>query len=85
MTREEKFVIFEHRLGTAFERYLYAVLPSFFASLFFSPRDDSAALHSTLQRSRHLPSTHPVSCPLGALVTSPAGSLQPVAQRWSPC
>jgi MFS family permease len=49
MTREEKFVIFASSLGTVFEWYdfyLYATLAPFFASLFFPPGNDTAALLS---------------------------------------
>jgi MFS family permease len=49
MTREEKFVILASSLGTVFEWYdfyLYAVLAPFFASLFFPPGNDTAALLS---------------------------------------
>src|ERR1700710_3279552 len=49
MTKEEKFVIFASSLGTIFEWYdfyLYAVLAPFFASLFFPPGNDTAALLS---------------------------------------
>jgi len=49
MTREEKFVIVASSLGTVFEWYdfyLYAVLAPFFASLFFPPGNDTAALLS---------------------------------------
>jgi MFS family permease len=49
MTSEEKFVIFASSLGTTFEWYdfyLYAVLAPFFASLFFPPGNDTAALLS---------------------------------------
>jgi len=49
MTGEEKFVIFASSLGTIFEWYdfyLYAVLAPFFASLFFPPGNDTAALLS---------------------------------------
>ena len=49
MTNEEKFVIFASSLGTTFEWYdfyLYAVLAPFFASLFFPPGNDTAALLS---------------------------------------
>src|ERR1700680_2330085 len=49
MTSEEKFVIFASSLGTVFEWYdfyLYAVLAPFFASLFFPPGNDTAALLS---------------------------------------
>src|SRR5258708_663387 len=49
MTGEEKFVIFASSLGTVFEWYdfyLYAVLAPFFASLFFPPGNDTAALLS---------------------------------------
>jgi MFS family permease len=49
MTSEEKFVIFASSLGTMFEWYdfyLYAVLAPFFASLFFPPGNDTAALLS---------------------------------------
>jgi MFS family permease len=49
MTREEKFVIFASSTGTVFEWYdfyLYAVLAPFFASLFFPPGNDTAALLS---------------------------------------
>src|ERR1700686_5123350 len=48
-TSEEKFVIFASSLGTVFEWYdfyLYAVLAPFFASLFFPPGNDTAALLS---------------------------------------
>jgi MFS family permease len=49
MSNEEKFVIFASSLGTIFEWYdfyLYAVLAPFFASLFFPPGNDTAALLS---------------------------------------
>src|ERR1700686_817747 len=49
MTSEEKFVIFASSLGTVFEWYdfyLYATLAPFFASLFFPPGNDTAALLS---------------------------------------
>ncbi|QWG20591.1 MHS family MFS transporter [Bradyrhizobium sediminis] len=49
MTGEEKFVIFASSLGTTFEWYdfyLYATLAPFFASLFFPPGNDTAALLS---------------------------------------
>jgi MFS family permease len=49
MSKEEKFVIFASSLGTIFEWYdfyLYAVLAPFFASLFFPPGNDTAALLS---------------------------------------
>ena len=49
MSSEEKFVIFASSLGTIFEWYdfyLYAVLAPFFASLFFPPGNDTAALLS---------------------------------------
>jgi len=49
MTREERFVIFASSLGTIFEWYdfyLYATLAPFFASLFFPPGNDTAALLS---------------------------------------
>src|SRR5271169_5431636 len=49
MTSDEKFVIFASSLGTMFEWYdfyLYAVLAPFFASLFFPPGNDTAALLS---------------------------------------
>ncbi len=49
MTRDEKFVIFASSTGTIFEWYdfyLYAVLAPFFASLFFPPGNDTAALLS---------------------------------------
>src|SRR5499425_1126400 len=49
MTTNEKFVIFASSLGTIFEWYdfyLYAVLAPFFASLFFPPGNDTAALLS---------------------------------------
>ena len=48
-TSEVKFVIFASSLGTTFEWYdfyLYAVLAPFFASLFFPPGNDTAALLS---------------------------------------
>src|ERR1700686_1343321 len=48
-TSEEKFVILASSLGTTFEWYdfyLYAVLAPFFASLFFPPGNDTAALLS---------------------------------------
>jgi MFS family permease len=47
--REERFVIFASSLGTVFEWYdfyLYATLAPFFASLFFPPGNDTAALLS---------------------------------------
>src|ERR1700675_331138 len=49
MTSEGKFVIFASSLGTVFEWYdfyLYATLAPFFASLFFPPGNDTAALLS---------------------------------------
>jgi MFS family permease len=49
MTSEEKFVVLASSVGTAFEWYdfyLYAVLAPFFASLFFPPGNDTAALLS---------------------------------------
>src|SRR5450631_2778022 len=49
MSKDEKFVIFASSLGTIFEWYdfyLYAVLAPFFASLFFPPGNDTAALLS---------------------------------------
>src|SRR6202047_267151 len=49
MTGDERFVIFASSLGTVFEFYdfyLYAVLAPFFASLFFPPGNDTAALLS---------------------------------------
>jgi MFS family permease len=49
MSRDEKFVIFASSTGTIFEWYdfyLYAVLAPFFASLFFPPGNDTAALLS---------------------------------------
>src|SRR5271170_338767 len=49
MTSEEKLVILASSLGTTFEWYdfyLYAVLAPFFASLFFPPGNDTAALLS---------------------------------------
>jgi len=49
MSRDEKFVIFASSTGTVFEWYdfyLYAVLAPFFASLFFPPGNDTAALLS---------------------------------------
>jgi MFS family permease len=49
MTSEEIFVIFASSLGTVFEWYdfyLYATLAPFFASLFFPPGNDTAALLS---------------------------------------
>ena len=49
MTKDEKFVIFASSLGTVFEWYdfyLYATLAPFFASLFFPPGNDTAALLS---------------------------------------
>src|SRR6516162_11946342 len=48
-SREEKKVIFASSLGTVFEWYdfyLYATLAPFFASLFFPPGNDTAALLS---------------------------------------
>src|SRR6186713_1127974 len=51
MSRDEKFVIFAASLGTIFEWYdfyLYATLAPFFASLFFPPGNDTAALLSAL-------------------------------------
>jgi MFS family permease len=47
MTGAEKFVIFACSIGTVFEWYdfyLYAVLAPFFASLFFPPGNETAAL-----------------------------------------
>jgi MFS family permease len=49
MTGEERKVIFASSLGTVFEWYdfyLYATLAPFFASLFFPPGNDTAALLS---------------------------------------
>src|ERR671925_2101004 len=49
MTRDERQVIFASSLGTVFEWYdfyLYATLAPFFASLFFPPGNDTAALLS---------------------------------------
>jgi MFS family permease len=49
MTSDEKFVIFASSLGTTFEWYdfyLYATLAPFFATLFFPPGNDTAALLS---------------------------------------
>jgi MFS family permease len=49
ITGAEKFVIFASSMGTVFEWYdfyLYAVLAPFFASLFFPPGNDTAALLS---------------------------------------
>ena len=49
MTKEERFVIFASSLGTVFEWYdfyLYATLAPFFASLFFPPGNQTAALLS---------------------------------------
>src|SRR3979490_2573729 len=49
MTGEERFVIFASSLGTVFEWYdfyLYAILAPFFASLFFPPGNETAALLS---------------------------------------
>src|SRR6195256_2741196 len=49
MSKDEKFVIFASTLGTVFEWYdfyLYATLAPFFASLFFPPGNDTAALLS---------------------------------------
>src|SRR5215467_2964155 len=49
MSREEQFVILASSVGTVFEWYdfyLYAVLAPFFASLFFPPGNDTAALLS---------------------------------------
>src|ERR1700709_183308 len=49
MSKNERFVIFASSLGTIFEWYdfyLYATLAPFFASLFFPPGNDTAALLS---------------------------------------
>src|SRR6187455_3768285 len=49
MTKDEKFVITASSTGTVFEWYdfyLYATLAPFFASLFFPPGNDTAALLS---------------------------------------
>src|SRR5262245_57135236 len=49
MTKDDRFVIFASSLGTVFEWYdfyLYATLAPFFASLFFPPGNDTAALLS---------------------------------------
>jgi MFS family permease len=49
MTSDEKFVIFASSLGTTFEWYdfyLYATLAPFFATLFFPPGNETAALLS---------------------------------------
>src|SRR5262245_59440107 len=49
MTGEERFVIFASSLGTVFEWYdfyLYAILAPFFATLFFPPGNETAALLS---------------------------------------
>src|SRR5688572_32391671 len=51
MTKDEKFVIVASSTGTVFEWYdfyLYATLAPFFASLFFPPGNDTAALLSAL-------------------------------------
>src|ERR1700722_765449 len=48
-TSEERFVIFASSLGTVFEWYdfyLYSTLAPFFASMFFPPGNDTAALLS---------------------------------------
>src|SRR5881392_2035910 len=48
-SREEKFVVFASSLGTVFEWYdfyLYATLAPFFASVFFPPGNNTAALLS---------------------------------------
>jgi MFS family permease len=74
MTSEEKFVIFASSLGTTFEWYdfyLYAVLAPFFASLFFPPGNDTAALLSAF-------ATYAAGFlvrPFGALVFSRIGDL----------
>ena len=47
--KEERFVIFSSSLGTVFEWYdfyLYATLAPFFATLFFPPGNEMAALMS---------------------------------------
>ena len=49
MTKDERFVVFASSTGTVFEWYdfyLYATLAPFFASLFFPPGNDTAALLS---------------------------------------
>lgn len=49
MTRDERMVVFASSLGTVFEWYdfyLYATLAPFFASLFFPPGNETAALLS---------------------------------------
>jgi MFS family permease len=74
MTSEEKFVIFASSLGTVFEWYdfyLYATLAPFFASLFFPPGNDTAALLSAF-------ATYAAGFlvrPFGALVFGPIGDL----------
>jgi MFS family permease len=74
MTDEETFVIFASSLGTAFEWYdfyLYGVLAPFFASLFFPPGNDTAALLSAF-------ATYAAGFlvrPFGALVFGRAGDL----------
>src|SRR5512132_2994409 len=63
MTKDEKFVIFASSLGTVFEWYdfyLYATLAPFFASLFFPPGNDTAALLSGLCHVRRWLSRAPV-------------------------
>jgi MFS family permease len=74
MSVEEKFVVFASSLGTVFEWYdffLYAVLAPFFASLFFPPGNDTAALLSAF-------ATYAAGFlvrPLGAMVFGRVGDL----------
>src|SRR5262249_22557704 len=74
MTSEEKFVIFASSLATLFEWYdfyLYATLAPFFASLFFPPGNETAALLSAF-------ATYAAGFlvrPFGALVFGPIGDL----------
>ena len=51
MTQDERFVVMASSTGTVFEWYdfyLYATLAPFFASLFFPPGNDTAALLSAV-------------------------------------
>jgi MFS family permease len=80
MSNEERFVIFASTLGTVFEWYdffLYAVLAPFFASLFFPPGNDTAALLSAF-------ATYAAGFlvrPFGAMLFGRVGDI--VGRKWS--
>src|SRR5215469_13699449 len=80
ITTDERFVVFASSLGTIFEWYdfyLYAVLAPFFASLFFPPGNDTAALLSTF-------TTYAAGFlvrPFGAMIFGRVGDI--VGQKWS--